>query len=553
MRPLEMKILKSGSKGRLRAPGEGTERRILGMVGVLLAAAGAAATPARAQEINAPAAPAAPTAPAQVEEQRALRTGGWHVTPQISVSETYSDNVAHVPSASAQSGWMRSVAPGIRIDGAGARVKGFFDYRLFNIVYANQSQLNNNRNLLNSSATIEAVEDWLFVDARAIISQQYRSAIGAVANDTVSANSNRVETTTYQVSPYIRGRMSDIAAYRLRYNATSGGSKDGAIPNTNTSEWAGRIKSAPSSAKLGWSVDGSALNVRNSTVGNRQDARISGSLIYDIDPQLHVSIIYGHETTDYASSTKQAFATPGFGFEWSPSQRTQVSAVKEKRFFGDGHSLIFSHRTPLVAWKYTDSKDVSVMPNQIAASGLGTISGLMSDLLARSNPDPVARAQAVNARLEQTGVSALTTASGGVLTSSIFVTGSRVASVVLLGAINTVTLSLTQTDRQSIGLDTGTVNTFSSNSSFRQQGWNVAWAHRLTPLSTMTLMLSRLRTEALTVTSSESSQNIQNLIFSTQLSPRTFASVAARRTQFDNSVGGGFRENALVGTLTMRF
>lgn len=491
--------------------------------------------------------------PAPQEQRPARRTTArWQIVPQVTLSETYSDNVARAPAGSAQSGWVRDVTPGIRIAGAGPRLTGSLDYRLHDLAYANQSRLNSRQNLLSSFANIEVAENWLFLDARASITQQNTSAFAAAAQDFPGASSNRTETTVYQVSPYLRGNVSDVAAYQIRFNRTGSRTGSGAVPATETSEWVARIRNTPSSSKVGWSFQSDAMTVRNSTVGKKQNGRIRGSLIYDIYPELHATVSYGLENSDYAGSTMQRASTPGFGLEWSPGARTQFVVVSERRSFGEGRSLQFSHRTPLVALNLTDTKDVSVMANQVAAAGQGAAYAMMSDLLASSIPDPEARSQTVRSRLEQTGVSAAP--AGGFITSRIYISHSREASAVLLGRRNTMTVTLNQRDSQSVGLGAGSVtDSFSSSTDIRQQSASVAWTHRLSPLSTLTNSASQLRTSGSGATGVESRQNSYSAFFTSQIGLRTSASVGVRHSRFVSTISPGYRENAFVGSLSVRF
>jgi len=501
---------------------------------------------ARAQAVD-----AVPTARSS-EGQHARRVTPWRIVPRISLSETYSDNVTHAAPGFVQSGWMRDLTPGISITGAGPRVSGSLDYRLRDLAYANQSRLNNRQNLLSAFATVEAAENWLYVDARASVTQQNTSAFGAPAQDFAGAGSNRTETTVYQVSPYMRGRFGNIANYHIRFNQT--GSDNGnsvASQATTTSEWVARVRNAPSSSKLGWSYDSNVLIVRNDTVGKRQNGRIRGSLLYDIQPELHASLIYGRENSDYATSTTQATDTSGFGFEWSPSARTQVAAVKERRSFGEGHSLLLSHRTPVVALKYTDTKDISIMPNQIAAGGRGSIQALMSDLLTSSIPDPAARAQAVRSSLGQAGTSPAT---GGFVTSNIFISRNREASAVLLGRRNTLTMTLRQQDSQSMGVGAASLaDSFSLSSNISQQTASASWAYRLSAKSTLTNSLSSLHSLGSGATSIESRQYAQTAFLTSQVGKSTTTSIGVRRTRFSSTVAPGYRENAFVGSLSISF
>src|SRR5256885_2638515 len=129
----------------------------------------------------------------------------WRITPQVTLAETYSDNVALVSFDRARDGWVSDFAPGVRVEHQGARARLFVDYQFHEVFYSGQSRLDNAQRFLNATASVEAIENWLFVDARASQTQQNRNAFDvAVAPNAPSASANRVETTVYQVSPYVR-------------------------------------------------------------------------------------------------------------------------------------------------------------------------------------------------------------------------------------------------------------------------------------------------------------------------------------------------------------
>jgi uncharacterized protein (PEP-CTERM system associated) len=93
------------------------------------------------------------------------------------------------------------------------------------------------------AGTLEAVEDWLFVDASATISQQYISAFGAVSPSNANIDRNRTETFYYSLSPYIRGRLLSSAEYLLRYSVSgtnpdsSGGVQHDNEPVARADQW----------------------------------------------------------------------------------------------------------------------------------------------------------------------------------------------------------------------------------------------------------------------------------------------------------------------------
>ena len=477
----------------------------------------------------------------------------WTFIPQVTAGETYSTNMALV-GASPQSGWITDIAPGIRVDGAGSRVKAHLDYSRENLYYQGNSEWNRHQNLLNSLATIEAVDKWLFVDASANIVQRNLSVFGPVSVDQTNAAAKQVETRTTQVAPYIRGHVFNDAEYLLRINSIDAKSDDPTLVTTRVNQVVGSLKNLASAGAIGWLGDFSATNVKNDIVGSRDDTRFRGGLALSIGPRMHLSLSTGRETTNFNSSEKENTATPGVGLEWSPTPHTQVAALGEKRFFGTGHNLLLSHRTALTAWRYSDVKDVAILPTLLAGYNPGSISELMSDLLEASIPDPSERGREVRSRMDQIGAVANLPGGGGVQTSRFYLDRFQQASVALLGQRNTLTLLLSQRVQQLLSFAPDAVDSFSQfDTDIRERGASLAWLHRLTPVTNLNVSMARLKSEGLTTANLESNQTTATAAVTIRLTAKASASVGARRTKVDSTVSGSIRENALVGSLTQRF
>ena len=484
----------------------------------------------------------------------ASATEVWTVVPKLMLTESYSDNVTLNQASSSQGGWVTEAVPGLFIEHKGARAYLYVNYELHHFFYDKQSQSDRTQNLLSSNARIEAIDNWLFVDALANISQQNRSAFGpSTASDSLGASSNRVETSTYQVAPNIRGRLSNYANYQARVSGTQSHTGDGALPDTKTTDWTGQIKSVPSTARIGWSIDGNSLIFRNDVVGKREDSRIRGSIIFEIDPQLRFSVSGGREITNYSTPAKTATATSGVGIEWSPTSRTRIAAVQERRFFGNGHIYFFSHRTPLTAWRISSSRDVTVLPTQMASAQRGSTYDLLNDLLTSAIPDPISRGSAIDRRLQVSGIPANAALGRGFLTGRPFLNLNHEASIALLGATNTATFTFSQTEQRGLALFTRGADSFSLSNNIRQRAFNLNWARKLSALSTLTLIATSLRTEALDAINLESKQYSLNVFMSTQLSPKATASLGVRHIKFESSADAGYEENVLFASIAVRF
>lgn len=508
-------------------------------------APGTAAEPAIAAATAGAPAANAPTAEAEATTKRA-----WSIVPRLTITETLTDN-ALLRNDNKRSDQITQLSPGIRIDGEGARLKAHFDYARNELYYANDSKGQSSQNSLNAFGTLEAIEKWLFVDFSGVIARQSISAFGTQSASNVSVNSNQTETSNFRIAPYIRGKLAGIADYQLGYSRSSMHSRATTAFDVDTEEWSARIGGSTAFSNLGWSLEANRQEVDYSTGRRTESDRLRAVISYELLPHLKLSAIGGREANNYASVTKESHNTGGYGVDWSPSERTQLSAFRERRFFGDGHNFTFNHRTPLSAWRFTDSRDVAVMPNQLTTVGLGTVYDLFYNQLSSQFPDPTERARAATALVELLGIPANTVVTSGFLSSSASVQRRRELSFALLGARNTLTFLASQSESQRLSAVTGINDAFSNTPLIRQRGLTVTLAHRLSGLSSLNVSGSHMRSSGSSSTQ-DTTLRALNVMLSTKLGPRTSASLAGRHAVFD-STATPYTENALIGTLTAQF
>jgi uncharacterized protein (PEP-CTERM system associated) len=265
-------------------------------------------------------------------------------------------------------------------------------------------------------------------------------------------------------------------------------------------------------------------------------------------------VIGGQETNNYTTAGNQSNANYGGGFEWSPGPRTRVSGLKEKRFFGDGHEFALQHRTPRTAWRLSSRKDATALPAELTTASLGTAFDLLFDALASQFPDPILRAEEVERRLEQGGIPPDLILARSFLTARVFVQQSRQAAVTILGARNNITFAVNLTEREALSTAVGPVDDFSLSSVIEQRSISANWSHRLSPLSSVSLLASQIHTTGTSAAGLESTQYLARLLFSHRLGRRTTATLGARMRRFESSVvGSDFQEKALTGSLSMIF
>src|SRR5947209_13430266 len=133
----------------------------------------------------------------------------WSISPDIALRETYTDNV-FITGSTRASDLVTQITPGIRIEGSGARFKGALRYAPSAIFYSRNSQFDRIANNLQGLGTLEALERFLFVDASAAISQGFISPTSPQPADQTTITSNRLETRTASLSPYVRSQFGRL-------------------------------------------------------------------------------------------------------------------------------------------------------------------------------------------------------------------------------------------------------------------------------------------------------------------------------------------------------
>ncbi|UCV01921.1 TIGR03016 family PEP-CTERM system-associated outer membrane protein [Dechloromonas denitrificans] len=484
-----------------------------------------------------------------VDGSPATEGRAWTITPRVALTETLTDNVnINRTGNGKQSDLISELAPGIRIESRTARLKGYFDYSLHGQFYA-QTDYSRTQNALNTFGTFEAVDNWLFLDFSGIIAQQSISAFGAQSPSSGSINNNSTETASYRLSPYIRGQLGGTVDYSLRHNLSTTQSDSANANDIDISQWVGQLRGNTSFQSLSWTIDGSQQTTEYSRGGKTEAETLRGFFTYSLLPQFRVSLSAGRESNNYASLDQESTNTRGYGFDWNPTERTQISAFKEKRFFGDGHNLRFNHRFPMSSISFTDTRDVSVLPNQFSTVGLGNVYDLYFEQFASLIPDPVTRAKFVNTLLAQTGMNPNTQVTGGFLSSRATVQRSQQLALALFGVRNSITLLVNRNENQSMLASNTLSDDFSHSNVVRQRGLSLNFSHRLSEISNLNILASRQESTGSGAATTKATTTTYQVNVSTKLGAKTTGSMSARRSEFD-STANPYTENALIGTVS---
>lgn len=488
----------------------------------------------------------------------------WKIETSLDLKETYSDNITLAPRGNEKSDLVTQITPGISLTETGPRLKVNAHYAMQNLFYAEGTSGNTINHMLNANANAELVDNLLFMDGLASISQQNISLSGPQTTDNVNVTGNRTEVKTYSLSPYLLHSFGTVASSELRYSHTGVSTGVGGLSDSQMDRINLRLNSGPAFKTLGWGLNYSKQkttydNTANILAQNLDNEIVSGNLRYTVMPRFSLTATGGYEKNDYVSiGTKPEGSFWSGGFSWAPSPLTSIDASAGRRFFGNTYSLAASHRTRLTAWSLAYNEDITTSQSQFLIPATIDTSSFLNQLWAATIPDPVARQQIVDAFIQANGLSQSLADSVNYLTNRLFLQKSLRATVAVLGAKNTLLISLFNVSRDpqtAQALDSplfGSSNLALSDKT-KQVGGNAIWNLRISPRTSAYINAGYARNNYPVLGKTDNDKSLR-LGLNRQFQPKLSGSVELRRLQRGSSQSGGdYRENAITASLHMIF
>jgi uncharacterized protein (PEP-CTERM system associated) len=293
----------------------------------------------------------------------------WRLTPTLGASATLSDNVNQ--SATDQQGSLiLSVTPGFTLQSEGSRrVQAAMNYGLTGVTRTGANQNNDLFSALTANGKAELMEDFLFIDGTAVVSQQLISLLGSPADATINS-SNRAATGSYDISPYIKKRFGTFADAEARYSLTGGLFQNNAANNSYSNSLSASLASGTQFNNLFWGLD---YYLRHATVQNGQDAQFEhygSTLGYDLTRHVRVFGTLGYDSNDYTAtpgtSTSGRYWTLGMG--WAPNRRANIEASFGDSYFGRTYSFNFNYRTSYSVWTASYNDGVTDISQQLLST-----------------------------------------------------------------------------------------------------------------------------------------------------------------------------------------
>lgn len=463
-------------------------------------------------------------------------TAAWKVVPDVTLRETYTDNV-FLGAGPRTHDFITEVTPGIVIDGRSPRLSASLVYRPSALVYARESEFNDVINNLAGSARLEAVQNFFYVDAAASITQNFISPFAPQPGEITVITPNRFESRTVSLSPYLRGQVGSALEYELRSSQAWTHNDSDALGDVYTRRWSGRITSPV--RRFGSSLEYEDTRTEYDEFRRQPDQEsrlVRARLHYQPDPTWRFSASAGAEENNFVLQQMQSEAIYGGGVSWRPSARTSAEFEYEHRYFGPYRLARLEHRTRLSAWTLGYVRDATNYQTEALRLPPGNTAALLDAIFRASVPDPNERRAAVERFVRASGTPASLSTPLSFYTERVFLREAVDASFAILGARNSITFTAFYAENAEISPDAAALfpDPFLLGDRFTQRGFGAHASHRLGPFTSIGASASVLYTRRDEPVRSDARDDYATLTLDYTVSPQTNAFAGVSISRFDS-------------------
>ena len=322
----------------------------------------------------------------------------WKFESGVDASATYTDNVRQ--SVNKDDAFILRVTPEFTLQSEGSRrVQAMLQYGLSGVARLGDSTRNNNNDLfhnLNAAGKAELVEDFLFIEGNARISQELISLLGSPSSADVNS-SNRANVGTYSISPYVQKRLGTFANAKVRYTASGAVFESQTTADSSVNAFNADLVSGTRFNDFSWGLNyflRKAENRNAAIVTANADTtfeRASATVGYAMTRKFRVFGTVGQDWNDYLSTTETSGSFYSVGFGWAPTRRTSIEASAGERYFGSSYSVAGSHRTRMSRWTVRYFEDVSDITQQFLLQSnriFWDCGGVLEEATDTTNPNP---------------------------------------------------------------------------------------------------------------------------------------------------------------------
>jgi uncharacterized protein (PEP-CTERM system associated) len=490
--------------------------------------------------------------------QGTAQAEAWRIAPAVKATATTSSNAGMQAAGTMDT--VVTITPQMQLLGTGP------DYRLTGTLAADMVQyLGRSRadRILPRGQVVlngRVVDRLLFVDAELGADTTSSTPFDLLSDGATFYN---VGTTTRErFSPYIDRELSPSSRLTARTDhvltqgrgtstsANNANANADAYVQTHSARY--DLRPEPAGLRGEWNYQNTRYN--DSTAGGLtlQTARLSA--LYAPDPTLTLGLTGGRDAASYTTNNVSE-TLRGVSVRWAPSERTVFDALLEKRFFGNGWTVNFTHRSPFMAVSTGLVRQATTYAARLGVlQAGGDVATLVDSILQTRIQDPALRQIAVQDLIAKRGLPNTLAGPVDLFSRTVQLQQGANVTLALIGVRHTVTLRVFQTRTEDLrGPTEDSVIGLASDAT--QRGATLSLSRRLTPDTSVDLTFTHTKTDGLGPNLAlHASNSIVRLGATHSLSPRTTLSGAVRhQTGSSTLIGANATESAVSVGMLHRF
>lgn len=309
------------------------------------------------------------------------------ITPELDISEIYTDNVTLAEEGQEESDFITRLAPSLTARLRSSSTNLDFIYRLEHFISAEDSDRNATYQQFQLNSNTELIRDNFFID---LFANKDQTVIDP--DEPISGNyqdtGNRTDIVTFDISPYLRFPVFSFAQSELRYRYLSLNYGDDGVTDSDLNQINFSVRSNRRSRRFTWQFIYDAretdfddelaiipdflpllVDANRDRVAKLED--VSLELNYRLNPSLALLGTTGYEKNELtdtyktidtnisvaSSSDKISDSYWDLGFTWDLTRRTALELRRGERFHGDTYYGSFTGRGRFTNWglSYTES------------------------------------------------------------------------------------------------------------------------------------------------------------------------------------------------------
>ena len=489
----------------------------------------------------------------------------WRVVPALTLNERYTDNFRQESNELKRSQFISEATPSVSFVKTGQRLTlngtaqwRHFDYRDDDL----RDTLDHSfEYALSGRATL--AQDLLYVDASASAIPRNISAFGPRVEDAPWLADNQAKIKTWRVSPYVEQRYGQSASLSLRYtrDRVEGAGYRG-FATTTGDAIAAQLASGAAFDELGWGLSYLRQELDDSINGETSSQVASANLRYAVTPRMGLTATVGYDRYRFPTlgGGDSAGRNWSYGFDWTPSLRTKMSASLGRHFYGQTGAFSLVHRSRRTSWNVVYDDGITTSREEFLLPSTMDTGSLLDRLFAATITDPLERRQAVAAYIQNAGLPPSLANDVNFLSNRYFHQRSLMGSMAFKLARTTGVLSLSRSERIALSSQASDSvllgNQLSSrNDNVRQKGASATFDYRLNPLTNAVTAFSWSRSLSLT-TGIEDTRRDFRIGLNRQLGRKLRATVDLQRRfgsiGFSGRTNGPYHEHSISASLSVQ-